>query len=219
MAQAQRQPRFAAHLQGIARLQRLAVYVQLAARKRHISAPQRVEFECGSLDTVDAWVRATLAPAVAFACSLLRDRSLAEDVVHDCFCRLLKRADIYDLPNDGTKLLYRSITNACINRTQRARPTTGLMDGESGNRPIDRLANERSVDPGLAAEAGELESALEMGLAKLSVMQRAAIQLKSLGHSMDEIADTLGLTANNAGVLVHRARHSLALELAPYLAK
>jgi len=182
-------------------------------RSRTVAVPESQK------NAVDDWVRATLAPAVVFARSLLRDKSQAEDVVHDCFCRLLKRADIYDLPNDGTKLLYRSITNACINRTQRARPSIGLADGEMGDRPLDRLANEKSVSPVESAQVSELESALEMGLAKLSVMQRAAIQLKSLGHSMDEIADTLGLTANNAGVIVHRARQTLATELAPYLAK
>jgi len=63
----------------------------------------------------------------------------------------------------------------------------------------------------------ELERAIERGMESLSVMQRAALQLKTLGHSVQEIADTLGLTTTNAGVLVHRARQALAVELAPYL--
>src|SRR5262245_30361949 len=53
-------------------------------------------------DAVDAWVRETLPRAVAYARSLLRDLPAAEDVAHDCYCRLLRRADIYDLPRDGT---------------------------------------------------------------------------------------------------------------------
>src|SRR5215203_5002824 len=67
---------------------------------------------------LDAWVEATLAGAVAFARSLLRDPAAAEDVVHDCFCRLLRRADVYDLPRDGTRLLFRAITNACIDASR-----------------------------------------------------------------------------------------------------
>jgi RNA polymerase sigma factor (sigma-70 family) len=158
---------------------------------------------------LDAWVEATLAGAVAFARSLLRDPAAAEDVVHDCFCRLLRRADVYDLPRDGTKVLYRAITNACINRTQRARPVGGLEDGE--------LADRQTAAPADQAAAAELEAAVSRGLGRLSVMQRAAIELRSLGHSLEDIADTLGLSASNAGVLLHRARKALAAELGAFL--
>jgi RNA polymerase sigma-70 factor, ECF subfamily len=166
---------------------------------------------------LDAWVRATLAGAVAYARSLLRDSAAAEDVVHDCMCRLLRRADIYDLPRDGTKLLYRSITNACINHTQRARPVGRLDDGEPGERIADRLPDQRAGDPCEEAVASELDAAIQRGLGRLSVMQRAAIELRALGHSLEDIADTLGLSSTNAGVLLHRARKALAAELAPYL--
>ena len=158
---------------------------------------------------LDAWVRTTLAGAVAFARSLLRDRAAAEDVVHDCYCRLLRRADVYDLPRDGTKLLYRAITNACINHTQRARPVGNLEDGEP--------ADGRTATPVDEAAASELEAAVSRGLSRLSVMQRAAIELRALGHSLEDIADTLGLSASNAGVLLHRARKALAAELGAFL--
>ena len=158
---------------------------------------------------LDAWVEATLAGAVAFAHSLLRDPAAAEDVVHDCFCRLLRRADVYDLPRDGTKLLYRAITNACINHTQRARPVGGLEDSD--------LADGRTATPADQAAAAELEAAVSRGLCRLSMMQRAAIELRSLGHSLEDIADTLGLSASNAGVLLHRARKALAAELGAFL--
>jgi RNA polymerase sigma-70 factor, ECF subfamily len=158
---------------------------------------------------LDAWVEATLAGAVAFARSLLRDPAAAEDVVHDCFCRLLRRADVYDLPRDGTKLLYRAITNACINHTQRARPAGRLDDGE----PVEG----RTATPPEEATAAELAAAVRRGLGRLSVMQRAAIELRSLGHSLEDIADTLGLSASNAGVLLHRARKALAAELGAFL--
>ncbi len=157
---------------------------------------------------LDDWVRTTLALAVAFARSLLRDRSLAEDVVHDCYCRLLRRADVYDLPRDGTKLLYRAITNACVNLGQRKKSVESLDEA--------RLPDKRVAGPVEVAEANELATALERGLAKLSVLQRAAVQLKAVGHTLDEIADTLGLTPSNAGVLVHRARHTLNTELAAF---
>jgi RNA polymerase sigma factor (sigma-70 family) len=169
-------------------------------------------------DEVDAWVRETLPRAVAFARSLLRDHSSAEDVAHDCYCRLLRRADIYDLPRDGTKLLYRAITNACINRYQRERVFLSLDAAGPDHRPlIESVLPARTSEPDERLRLTELESAIERGLDSLSPMQRAAVQLRALGHTIEEIADTLGLTNTNAGVVIHRARQALAIELAPYL--
>jgi RNA polymerase sigma-70 factor (ECF subfamily) len=48
-------------------------------------------------------------------------------------------------------------------------------------------------------------------------VQRAAVELKALGHSLQEIAEILDVTPTNAGVLVHRGRQELARQLAPYL--
>ena len=52
----------------------------------------------------------------------------------------------------------------------------------------------------------------------LPTQQRAAVELKAFGYSQQEIAEMLGITTSNAGVLVHRARQTLAQYLAPYLA-
>ena len=169
-------------------------------------------------DEVAAWVRETLPRAVAYARSLLRDHAAAEDVAHDCYCRLLRRADIYDLPRDGTKLLYRSITNACINRFQRDRVVLSLdAPGPDGKAMGEAMLPAVTGEPDERMRLKELERAIERGLETLSVMQRAALQLKTIGNSVQEIADTLGLTTTNANVLVHRARQALAAELAPYL--
>ena len=63
---------------------------------------------------------ATLPRVVAFARSLLRDHAAAEDVAHDCYCRILAKADVYDIPR-RTKVPFCAITNACIDRTGRDR--------------------------------------------------------------------------------------------------
>ena len=82
--------------------------------------------------------------------SLIRDHAAAEDVAHDCYCRLLRRADIYDLPRDGTKLLYRAITNACINRFQRDGPCSAwmwlapMMPGRGRPRPCQNKPTRRT---------------------------------------------------------------------------
>jgi RNA polymerase sigma-70 factor (ECF subfamily) len=155
---------------------------------------------------LDAWVVAAAPEAVAYAASLLRDRDAAEDVVQDCFCRLLAKADVYDLPRDGRKLLFRSITNACVNVRSRNRPLLRLTDAEEETLPPERVVMHR-----------ELEQAVAEGLALLPVTYRAALELKSLGMSLQEIADALDVSANHAGVLVHRARQAMARHLAPFV--
>jgi RNA polymerase sigma-70 factor, ECF subfamily len=157
---------------------------------------------------LDAWVLATLPRAVAFAGSLLRDPAAADDVVHDCYCRILRKADVYDVPRDGTKILYRAITNACINLA-RARRFVSLDALDDGG-----VTDRRSIDPADTLIARELADGLAEALDRLTLPQRAALELKSLGHSLREIADALETTPNNAGVLVHRARQAVAKHLA-----
>ena len=157
---------------------------------------------------------ATLPRALAYATSLLRDRALAEDVTHDCYVRLLAKADTYDLPRDGTKLLYKAITNACIDKNYRDRRLVSLEAESLGD-----LAGAPSLtdNPHDQAAQRELEEAVAFELDRLTVAQRGAVELKSLGHSLDEIAEALGTSPSNAGVLVHRARKILAGRLARFL--
>ena len=162
--------------------------------------------------TLEAWVLATLPRAVAFARSLLRDHSAADDVVQDCYCRLIAKADVYDIPRDGTKILFRAITNASIDRTARDRRHQSL-DPDSECDGVPEPADVRMPTPADDATRRELEAALDAGLAQLPPAQRAAVELKALGHSLQEIADAIGVTATNAGVLVHRGRAALAKHL------
>ena len=171
-------------------------------------------------EALDAWVFASLPRAVAYAESLLNDRSAADDVVQDCYCRLLAKADVYDLPRDGTKILFRAITNACIDRNQ-ARKFVSL--DRSGNTDSDAMpimpADPKSVEPSRLLLDRELEALLDRALELLPINQRAALQLKSLGHSLEEIAETLDVSAANAGVLIHRARKAVAAHLERYRAE
>ena len=165
---------------------------------------------------LDAWVLATASRAVAFATSLLRDRDRAEDVVQDCYCRLLQKADIYDLPGSGVKLLFKAITRTCINLTSRDRHILSFQAmGGRDEEGAWEAEDTRTAAPLVTAMHRELEQAVGEALARLPVQQRAAQELRSLGHSQEEIGELLEVTSSHAGVLVHRARQAMAALLAP----
>ena len=171
-----------------------------------------------SAHELDDWVLATAPRVTPYARSLLGNAHEAEDIVQDCYCRLIAKAGTYDLKRDGLKLLFTAIGNACINLKTRRKPTYSLtqLDGAGDDRTEDP-ADARAVSPSEIAVGRELELAIAMGLKLLPTQQRAAVELKSFGYSQAEIAEMLGITASNAGVLVHRARQTLAEYLAPYL--
>ncbi len=160
--------------------------------------------------SLDAWVLACAPRALAYATTLLRDRQAAEDVVQDCFYRLLRKADVYDLPRDGLKLMLKAVSNACINARARRKASVSLDFAESRDALVDR------TDPGpdRVAMGRELEASISVGLGLLPVPQRAAIELKALGHSLAEIGEILGVTPDHAGVLVYRGRKAIARHLA-----
>ncbi|MSR31323.1 MAG: RNA polymerase sigma factor [Gemmataceae bacterium] len=160
----------------------------------------------------ESWVRLNTGSALAYAWSLLRDHHAAEDIVQDCMCRILAKADRYDILGDGRKILFRSITNACINHSTRLRLVTG-MDSEEG-RPWGEWLEDTSVPSPMETILGqEMENSIKEGLAQLTMEQRAAIQMKSIGSSLGEIAQALKITVTHAGVLVHRARKSMSRHL------
>ncbi len=160
---------------------------------------------------IDAWVLETSGHALAYALSLIRNRAEAEDIVQDCYGRLLAKSGRYDLPRDGTKLLFKAISNACINAKQRRRPVQSL---EANDLPA--LANPET-GPEHQAILGELEDSVAQALEELPVLQRAIVELRSLGHSSVEIAEVLEISQANARVLLHRARQTLAVRLRPFL--
>ncbi len=168
---------------------------------------------------LEAWACSVLPRAVAYAGSLLGSYGEAEDVVHDVLCRLLSHEE-YDMRNEGEKLLFRSITNACINRWKRRRTIVSLdagMRDDSGSL-VDILPS-ATRDPAEEVATSDLLDRLELAMRGLPPPQRAAVELKAMGYALKEIAEMLEVSATNAGVLVHRGRRALESLMAPVLAQ
>jgi RNA polymerase sigma-70 factor (ECF subfamily) len=159
------------------------------------------------------WVRTVSPRALAYARSLVRTPDIADDVVQECLYRLLRHASEYDLERDGIKLLFRAISNLCINQATRERESAGLGSSRDGEDQSIDLPDCKGLRPDQIAQHRELEERVRAALLKLPPLQRAAVELRALGLSKEDIGESLGVSATNAGVLVFRGRKALAAEL------
>ena len=159
---------------------------------------------------MESWITQALPGAVAYAASLLGDREKADDIVQDCVCRLLLHAARYDLPADGRRLLFRSITNACINLVTRERPTTSIDElGRASAQESWEFEDTTAIEPSSLAIIQEMRTMVHNGLNTLPIRQRSALELWSFGYSATEIAEMLSISVGHARVTIHRATKAL----------
>lgn len=77
-----------------------------------------------------------------------------------------------------------------------------------------------ALDPALLASGGELAAALRTALSNIDSRQAEVFCLVCVeGLSHQDAADAVGITANHAGVLLHRARAALRERLAAFSPK
>jgi RNA polymerase sigma-70 factor (ECF subfamily) len=138
---------------------------------------------------------------------MLGSAAEAEDVVQDAWLRW-QGAD-RDEVRDPVGFLVTATTRLALNVAQSARVRREAYVGPWLPEPVDT-----SADPALGAERGEaLELAVLMLLEKLNPVERAAYVLhEAFDYPYREIAEILGVEADNARQLASRARRKLAAE-------
>ena len=159
-----------------------------------LSDPQRRE--------LDAWASAVLPRALAYARSLVPDPSRADDLVQESLYRLLRWAADYDLVRDGVRLLFRAVSNLCINEATRRRALASLDTGGADDGPLpveDRFAE----PPEQAARRHELQDAVARP-SRSCRRSRRRPRTAALGQGKADIAAVLRVSETNAGVLVFR---------------
>jgi RNA polymerase sigma-70 factor (ECF subfamily) len=146
----------------------------------------------------DALYRATASDVFAYAMTLVRDRTAAEDVTALTFERAYRRQSSFD-PRKGTQRawLFGIARNAALDELRSRKRTAALLA-----EPEDPAATAAPEDDDAAARRATVRAAL----AQLDPRERELIALKfHAGLSNGEIAKVLGISAANAGTRVHRA--------------
>ena len=149
----------------------------------------------------EALYRGSADAVFAYAASLLRDRSAAEEVTAAAFERAFRKQRSFD-PRRGTQRawLFGIARNAALDELRRRKRAATLTDEEAADDPA--VESE--------AEAAERRAVVRVALGSLEPADREVIALKfhaDLGNA--EIAAVLGISASNAGTRVHRALNRL----------
>jgi RNA polymerase sigma-70 factor (ECF subfamily) len=122
------------------------------------------------------------AELVLFAASLLRDRSAAQDVVHQLFLNMLDRS--VPIPRQPRAYLYRAVRNAVLNVLK------------AGARKTELTEESWFVVPGASREE---ELSLRSALGELAQEQRELVVMHVWGGlTFAEIAGVLDISINTA---------------------
>jgi RNA polymerase sigma factor (sigma-70 family) len=154
----------------------------------------------GSEPALEAIIDRYRKPLQAYCRRLLLDRSSAEDVVQQAFLSTWQTLHDGREITDLRSWLYRVVHNGAINALRKSgyrhEELSDLLRGDDA--PEEDLEKRIAVRRALA------------GLASLPELQREALLRTALeGHSHDEVARELGLSAGAVRGLVYRARASL----------
>lgn len=138
---------------------------------------------------------------LAFVERRVGDRAVAEDILQDAFVRSMGKTD--GVPDEAlVPWFYATLRNAVIDRYRR---------DDSRNRALEAFGRElererdtaRDLDREICACVTRVATTLKPEYAD------ALARVEMGGASLKEYASEAGLTPNNAGVRVHRARQAL----------
>jgi RNA polymerase sigma-70 factor (ECF subfamily) len=167
------------------------------------------------------------------ATALLRNRSVAEEVVQDAWLAALDGLASFEARSSLRTWLLSILANKARNRAVRegrSVPWSALGDGDGGpaidparfradGHWLETHAAWTEEDPERLAEGAQTRAAIERAIAALPEGQRAVVTLRDVeGLEAEEICNLLGLTLTNQRVLLHRARTRLRQALAEFMA-
>jgi len=152
-----------------------------------------------------------------YAYRMLGKQSVAEDMTHEAFLALIQHPDRYQ-PERSSLLTYLCaiVRHHVFNYLRRwenqlAEPVDLTPDFAEQNNP-------KPEDPLANLLRSELEAKIEDTIAALPPLHREVILLREFeGFSYEEIALVIGSDLNVVKVRLHRARQTMAKQLASYL--
>jgi RNA polymerase sigma-70 factor (ECF subfamily) len=154
-------------------------------------------------------------PVFRFACRMLGEPTLAEDVTQECFLSILRRPDAFQPGRAALRTYLCAIArHLSFKQLRKMGQETAVEEP-----PEDREGPRRAKDPLDAAIAGEEALAVRAAVEGLPPLQREAVVL--FEYQEMSLADIAAVCETDVGTVksrLHRARERLRRVLRPLLA-
>lgn len=174
----------------------------------------------GDLTGLNVLIERYQLRAVRSAYLIVRERSLAEDIVQEAFVQLVRKIHKFDKNRPFAPWFLRCVINDALKATKRQKRWVSLDEAESVQ-SVELFATLTDLQPNPEEQAINAETYREVwqALERLTLEQRAVIVLKYyLGCSEVEMSATLQRPAGTVKWLLHAARkrlQSLLVSIAP----
>jgi RNA polymerase sigma-70 factor (ECF subfamily) len=140
----------------------------------------------------------------------VHDRETCEDIMQESFIRAFASLEQLKDAKRFRPWVLQIARNAGIDSRRRTRRlTVDSIDDDNA-----RELRSSGPDPAELSELRELAQRVESGMARMSRRDALVLSLSTeFGFGPTEIASALGITPNNAKVVLHRARQRLRLAI------
>ncbi|KIC93455.1 RNA polymerase sigma-70 factor [Flavihumibacter solisilvae] len=148
----------------------------------------------------------------AYAFTMVKDESTAEEMVQNVFCKLWEKREKLDIRNSATAYLYRAVYNECLNHLKHRKVKAAYVAYAS-----TRPASDNNPASG-KIQLNELESRLNAAINELPEQCRTIFQMSRFQElRYQEIADSLGLSIKTVENQMGKALRVLREKLVEYL--
>jgi len=168
----------------------------------------------GDISGLEVLVKTYQSTATRAADLIVRDRSLAEDVVEETFLRAYERIGQFEADRPFGPWFLRCVINAARQAAAQRERHVRLSGADKAN--LEEMLTDQMPGPETLAERADLRSAVWAALGKLPPMQRAAVvQRYYLGFSEEEMAVEAGCSPGTIKWRLHVARERLRKWMRP----
>jgi RNA polymerase sigma-70 factor (ECF subfamily) len=144
---------------------------------------------------------------------LWRDQTLAEDMVHDLFAKIIKKPELFDVTRSFRTWIYVVATNMCKNEYRKKEVRRGVSNGLDNYYTLYD-SNENVLNK---VQDSQFKEAFIVGLNALDAKHKEVFTLRHMdGLSMKEIADVLEISEGTVKSRLFYATKYLAAGLTAF---
>lgn len=146
--------------------------------------------------------------SLSLACSILKDKEKAEDVLQNAFMKVFQKANSFKHQSAFSSWLYRIVVNTAYNELKRTKSYLDLDDLNS----TESLVNDKSAIQYLKEE--EQKKYVILALNRLKPDEALVLRLFYLcDMSLKEVQQITNFTSSKIKVVLHRGRKNMEIAL------